>query len=189
MSSRVFCHACGAGGEIAQACYPWCPVAAARELPERVPLRPFWRPFAGLLVLGNKTIETRPGAGWRLGWVAVYATAKCVSDLRSLTPDLPEEKAIVAALHNEPHRAGCIVGVICTEAPRLLLHADRDAAFFYAEGRVAMPVCRHVRFARPLTLEEVGVRTAPQSAVYIPRAPLVAALQPQEVPDAACSPR
>lgn len=140
-------------------------------LPARVLCVPFHRPFAGLVLAGEKTEETR-GQAWRRDpqWIALYATAK----LAQLQIDVPD-RARRMEQYAEPESAQHVVGVVWVAGSRLLVREDFHRSLFWEAGRFAWHLERPRRLRRILSLAEAGLRSPPQSAVYIEGAVLEAA--------------
>lgn len=205
------------------------------DLPDRVPLVPFWRPYGGMVldphpleverlkrasIAGRfaacravKSIETRerewqfsPGNPRPPGWIAVYNAAK-IGHLQSDAAELygadayrppraqaainarldprgeyHDPTAIAAEYERRIGPAGMVIGLVWIARSRPLVPADLPSSFFYDAGRYAWLCESPRRFARPLTLAEVGVRKAPQCIVYVPGAPLLDALNPDGEP-------
>lgn len=143
----------------------WGPDGASL-LPDRVLCLALDQPYAGLVVGGTKTLETR---SWEWpyspSWLAVYATRN------------PDRGAIrrlgsLAEPHREPTAA--ILGLVWIAGCRPMAPGDEAAACFpFEAGRFVWKVGAAHRFPRPDTSH---LTRGPQKFVYVPRSVIIAGL-------------
>lgn len=132
-------------------------------LPERVLVVPFHRPYAGLVLSGEKPIETRSRSWSREpGWIAVYATLS-IAQLQANVP----ERTRRALTYAEPESAQHVVGIVWISGSRPLVQGDFERSLFWKPGLHAWACERPQRLRRLLSLEDAGLKAPPQSAVYM----------------------
>ncbi len=167
------------------------PLAPVPPVPARVRLYPFHRPYSAMVVdLGDitaqgvpegvKPIETRGGPCPTPGWIAVYSAKKTVrlqpaaEKLARAAPYLAPKgrhnEAAQAALEERLGPPGMVIGMVYCTGSRPLQPEDFPRSFFFEPGRYAWTLAHPKRFAVPLTLRELALANAPQSAVYAPGA-------------------
>jgi hypothetical protein len=131
------------------------------DLPERVLCLSLWQPYAGLVVAGVKTIETRT---WKWpypvpSWLVIHAA-------KSVHPDLDRRLAYkmkrVAPRLKIP--IGAYLGIVRVDACRPLTPQDEEAACVYEEGLWAWELSNATPFAKPVPVER-----GPQKFVRLPR--------------------
>ena len=138
-----------------------------------------WEPWATLLSLGHKKIETRSwGTSYR-GWLAIHAAKRWTADQRELLVTEPFMSALPVDWRIEP---GCVVGVVnfthClpTEAriyvPGVFeyfpkLDTDQERAFGnYDPGRYGWVTTSAFRLPEPIPLRgQQGLWDAPPEVV------------------------
>lgn len=133
-----------------------------RSIPERVPCLALDQPYAGLVVAGVKTLETRTWAWpYEPGWLAVYATR---------SPDLGAIRrlGLAAGLHAlgaDVH--GAILGIVWVAGCRPMRQEDQLAAWHQCEpGLFVWPLEEPRRFAVP---DSATLARGPQKFVYVHR--------------------
>lgn len=147
------------------------PVAElAPPLEERVLVISLWQPYAGLVVAGVKTLETRTWPWpYEPRWLVVHASKRPMAraDEERLADKLDRVSPPLLLAR------GALLGLVRVTGPsRPLLHADEDAACFYEPGRVAWPFASATPFPRP-----VPVPRGPQKFSSMPRADVVRLLR------------
>jgi hypothetical protein len=143
----------------------WTPEGVSL-LPARVLCIALHQPYAGLVVAGDKTLETRTWP-WPYvpSWLAIYAT---------LTPNRAAFRRLGALA--EPHRAplGAIVGLVWIGGYRPMVAADEARAFYpFERGLYVWSIGAAYRFQRPNT---TYLARGPQKVIYLPREVIVAGL-------------
>ena len=138
------------------------------ELPERVWTISLWRPYAGLVMAGLKTLETRTwvwehGVAWLGIWAALHVDVEAMKRLGPL-----------AAAHVGPGQV--LLGIVEVTGCRPLLPEDEPQSLFYAPKRWAWTLRRPMIFTRPITVAEAGLKMLPQKFARVERKHIVEAL-------------
>lgn len=112
------------------------------DFPEHLPVLSLWQPYAGLIAVGDKTIETRR---WRWpfppGWLVVHAA-------RRIDDEAMARLGKLAAPHADVR--GALVAVVWVAGCRPLVPDDETSARRYLPGLFAWPLERVQRFAAPI---------------------------------------
>lgn len=140
----------------------------AIDLPERVRVVSLWRPYAELVVLGVKSLETRTWA-WPYppSWLAIYATETIDTEAVRRIGKRAEE-AIGPGRH--------LLGLVWVVRSAPLLPEDEPRSLFYAPGRMAWELEKATRFPRPVPLSRTGLKSGPQKFASVDRRVILDAL-------------
>jgi hypothetical protein len=140
----------------------------ALELPDLVWTVSLWRPYAGLVMAGLKSLETRTwpwpyGVTWLGIWAALHIDSEAMKRLGKVAED-----------HVGPEQV--LLGIVEVVGCRPLVPADAPRSLFYGPGRYAWELTRPLVFRRPVTVAEAGLRKLPQKFARVDRRVIVEAL-------------
>jgi len=138
------------------------------ELPELVWTISLWRPYAGLVMAGHKSLETRTWP-WPYGvtWLGIWAAAHIDSEAMKRLGQLAED-------HVGPGRV--LLGIVKVMGHRPLVPADEPQSLFYGPDRYAWELARPLVFRRPVTVVEARLKKLPQKFARVGRRVIVEAL-------------
>lgn len=138
------------------------------ELPDRLWTISLWRPYAGLVIAGHKTLETREwewpyGVSWLGIWAALHVEREAVRRLGKLAED-------------NIGPAQVLLGIVKVTGHRPLRLEDAPQSLFYAPGRWAWMLERPLVFKKPLSIAEAGLKKVPQKFARVDRGVIIQAL-------------
>lgn len=133
-------------------------------LPPRVRLLSLWQPYAGLVLAGVKTLETRTWP-WPYppGWLLIFATqALAEKAVRRIGPR--------AELHRKPR--GVVIGLVWIQGSRKMRPKDEAAACIGFDPKLHVWGCD----APHLLPHPIPLKRGPQKFSSLPREQVEAAL-------------
>ncbi len=149
-------------------------------IPDRVLCASFHRPHGAMVCDGVKTLEPRPRPWTKPpAWVGVFNKHR-VDRFQPATVGLPGIVRYEVAEADQDAvfgPGGHLIGLMYVTGSRQLRWADIRESYFYEDGRFAWIIGDHVRFVRPLSMADAGLKVPPHGMVKVDGAILREAME------------